>query len=171
MAEAQKPKTQDENSVLYGENILFAWRAAEQAAIMKIAKHGKVAAVIIVLVSLWALYDSNWLFFIILMLWGLIMLVMADVKPRVHGFKVTETGLVIDEDMFPYIDIKSFSIKRDVRNKKKMFVFKFVNPMRASLHIPVPADQAEQIRLAINDYVPQGQEETSLSDLAERLLR
>lgn len=171
MPKTKKSVTEDEQSTLYGEKILFEWKAAEQAAVLHIAKYRKVVVIGIVLMSLWALFNSNWLFFIILALWGLIMLVIADVKPRIHEFRVTETGLAIDEEMFPYIDIRSFWIRHEVRNKKKLFAFRFVNPMRATLHVPVPAEQAEEIRLAINSYVPQSQEEISMSSLLERLFR
>ena len=171
MPKVKKPITENEQSQLYGEKILFEWKAAEQAAVMHLAKYRTTVIIAIVLMALWALYNSNWLFFIILGLWGLIMIVIADVKPRIHDFRVTETGIAIDEQMFPYIEIKSFWIRQDIRNKKKIFAFKFVNPMRAALHVPVPAEQAEQIRLAVNDYVPQGREETSLNDLLERMFR
>ena len=155
MPRTKKSATENEQSQLYGEKILFEWKAAEQAVVMHLAKYRKAVAIAIAAMSLWALYNSNWLFFIILALWGVIMLVIADVKPRIHDFVVTETGLAIDGQLFPYIDIKSFWIKHEVRNKKKLFVFRFVNPMRAALRVPVPAEQAEQIRLVVNDYVPQ----------------
>ena len=68
MPRIKKSVTEDEQSQLYGEKILFEWKAAEQAAVLHIAKYRKVVVIGIVLMSLWALFNSNWLFFIILAL-------------------------------------------------------------------------------------------------------
>ncbi len=164
-----REKTVDENSPLYGEKILFEWKAAEQAAIIHVAKYRKFLAVAIIVMSVWALLNSNFLFFIILALWGVIMIVTTDVRPRIHEFKLTETGIAVDDALYPYIDIQRFWVKQRTRNKKKVFVMRFANPVRAALSVPVPLERAEEIRRAINEYVPQSPEETGLIDFLEKL--
>ena len=169
LADEQKQIVQQERVDENGERILFSWRSQEHININKLKQHKKWVLVLSVATAVWALLQSNFLFLVILVLWGMIVLVMIDVKPRIHEFLVMETGIKIGDELFAYIDMRKFWVIQEIRHRKKVFVFKFTNPMKGKIYIPVPADRAEDIRLTINQYVPQSEHEYSILDSIDNL--
>ncbi len=174
-SEQTKPVEQEQEAVQQGrvdkngERILFSWRAQEHVNIGKLKQYKKWVLVLSAAMAVWALLQSNYLFLVILALWGVIVMIMMDVKPRIHEFLVMETGIKIGDELFAYIDMQKFWVIQEIKHRKKIFVFKFTNPMKGKIHIPVPAARAEEIRLTINQYVPQSEHEYSVLDSIDNL--
>ena len=151
-----------------GEKILAEWKAPEFRNWKKIKDLKFGSSIIGIGLLLWAIYNSNLLFFFILLLSLFLIFFMADYRPKTFRFMITDSGVWIDETVHRFIEIDKFWVAPFVTKKDKFFVFSL--PHAKDLRIPVPIDDAEKIRQIVNEYVPQSEHRISLFDWIEQAL-
>ena len=85
---------------------------------------------------------------------------------------ITESGIYVDEDFYPFVDFQYFWVSPKSYKKKKFFGFRFDPRVKKhDLKIPVASKDAETIRLFINQYVPQTVAQDDVLDIFDNLFR
>lgn len=151
-----------------GEQVFFEWRAPEFRNLKKIRSYLKVFMMIELALFLWALYNSNFLFAIFILIASLVILFVSwDYRPKNYHFRITDSGIWVEEKLHPFIELKYFSVSPHTASKEKFFVFQ--RNKGGEIRIPVPSEQAEKIRLLVNRYVPQAPYKPSFLDALDKM--
>ena len=87
--------------------------------------------------------------------------------PKLHKFAITDSGLWVDEELKSFIDLRYFSTVPYATKQDRFFVFR--QSKGGQFRIPVPLEDAERMRLVVNQYVPQKEYTGGLFDSFDRM--
>src|SRR3990167_9328660 len=104
-----------------------------------------LAAVIGVALIVYAIATANFLFAVIILMVGVIMLVSAFKHPEKVPVVITTTGVLIDETYYDFDAVRDFSIVYDPPHVKILY-FDFHSPWHPLLHIPLGEMNPNDIR-------------------------
>jgi len=85
---------------------------------------------------IFAIYDNNPLFAIIIVMAGLIIFFQGRKKPSQVDFKISEDGILLNDKIIEYTNITKFWIIYNPPEVKELF-FAFKNKLRPELSIPL----------------------------------
>lgn len=154
------------------EKVIFSWKIQEYENLDFFKKYKVILIILAAVLGLWALYNSNYLLAIISILMIFIFIYFANYQFKKFKVDVTESGIYVDNDFYPFVDFQYFWVSPKAYKKKKFFGFRFDSKIRKhDLKIPVASKDAETIRLFINQYVPQTVNQDNALDIFDNLFR
>jgi hypothetical protein len=165
----QAPKTYNPNKPFHGETVLFEWKAPEMRNFKQLAGLRRGLVILFGFLALYGLFESNFLFALVMVVGVAVVVILtqAGARQKVHAFAMTDSGLWIDKELHPFINMKFFSVVPYATKKDRFFVFRFTKG--GDLRVPIPIESAEKIRLAVNQYVPQSPHDPSFLEGFERM--
>jgi len=131
-----------------------------------------VAGIVGVLLLIYAISSANFLFAIIVLMMGVIMLVNNLKHAEEVRVYVTELGILVGHEFYSFREIKDFSVVYDPPHTKLLYV-DFVSVWKPLLTIPLEHADPNEIRDAILPYAFENleREEETLTDLFRRLYK
>lgn len=150
-----------------GERVFFEWRMSEYQNLKKIKNNIKIFTFFEAFLFLWALYYSNFLFALIVIISAVALLSLSlNDRPKRYHFLITDSGIWIDNELHAFIDMRSFSVSVPEAKQNRFFIFH--KTKGGELRVPVQKNKAELIRLFINRYVPQREYTHGFFNIIER---
>lgn len=163
MADATQAPTIDRG------NILLRWTFPEFAKYRRSRAWYIWSAVVIGGLLLYALLTRNFLFAVIIVMVVVIFGLRFNREPRAVSVEVSESGLAVGGNFFPYRDLKNFWIAYEPPDVKKLYV-EFSAGLRPTLSLSLEDQNPLRVRQVLLQYLP---EDLSKEDelLSERLAR
>lgn len=144
------PRKIDE-STLVGD-VLHAWTVQEYE------QHERAVSWYIVMITvglfliLFALFTGNFLFALIIILFGIIMFLQAHQVPLQVPFKITELGVILNDRFYPWIELKDFYIIYQPPMVKTLYL-DTVSSFRPLLRIPLLDMNPVEVRNTLKEYL------------------
>lgn len=130
---------------------LFEWRAPEFSYSKKSASWYVSAVVVLVVAIVLAGLSGQWILAVVFLLLGLVIFQLTRVKPKVLDYAVTDVGIGIGDKFYTYDRLKLFWILEENQTLNIETVEKFA----PNLVIPMPVGRAKELRLALQDLIPE----------------
>lgn len=106
---------------------------------------------------------------IVFMLIALVVYLLADKEPNKQEVKLTPKGIFVDNELYPYNELKSFWIFYDPPQKKELSLISTKIFMPA-IKVQIEEENPVQIRRYLLRYLPEEEQEESIMEaLSERL--
>lgn len=165
MPEEQKNKTD------HGET-LTAWTFPEFAAHQRGKTWYFSIIVICAAVLIWSAFTANYLFSLIIIIIGLILILQNRQKAAVLPCQIKEDGLEVGRNFYNYKDIKKFYIIYQPPEVKTLY-FDFKSTLRPTLPIPLESQNPLKVREILKKYLEEDleKEEEPASDAITRSLK
>ncbi len=124
------------------------------------------------LVVLYGLLTANYLFVLIIVLFGIIVYLHALQTPLQVYFAITEAGIIVGKKFYPYKELKAFWIIYNPPAVKNLY-FSASNVVKHRLVVPLLNFDPRPIRQYLNRFVTENtsEEDEPLSDKLGRLLK
>lgn len=149
--------------------VLAQWETLEHAP----AEHGQktytiVIAVFIAIVA-YALYTNSPLMAIVFILIGMVGYLSLNRPEEPTRYTITDKGIVVGREFYPFEDISSFFILEDHPDFPKHLIIQTDGWLVSHVHIPLAEQHVEAIRSLIITSVPERKYEPSLIDTIEKM--
>ncbi len=169
MPKAQEMEKNEEVDI--GDEIV-SWEAWDQPPHERTRNWYIVAGVIGVLLLIYAISSANFLFAIIVLMMGVILFVNNLKHPEEVQVYITELGILVGDEFYPFKEIKDFSVVYDPPHIKLLYV-DFVSIWKPLLTIPLESVDPNEVREAILPYAFENleREEETLTDMFRRLYK
>ncbi|RMD52024.1 FUSC family protein [Candidatus Parcubacteria bacterium] len=172
MDSKHNPQDDLENNTIDVGTALMSWEAWEFPPHQR-SRTWYISAFVIGLVFLiYAVWSANYIFAVIILMMGIILLINGLRKPeRVH-VHITDLGIVFGNHFYDYKDIKDFAIVYDPPEVKILYI-DFNNIFEPLLSIPLEDADPNQVRKTLLPYVLENleREEETLTDTVRRLYK
>ncbi len=132
----------------------FSWRIDEFTKHRRPTAWYVGAAVVFMVLMGYAIATLNFLFALIVIIIAILMILTASREPRKIAFAITEDGLEIDEDFFPWNMLRDFWIVYNPGDIKCLYA-NFRNIMRPRLSAPLDAQDPVAMRETLLRYLPE----------------
>ena len=130
------------------------WEAPEHTHIEKTSDWYWILGIIAVAGSIASMIFGNVLFSVVILLGAMTLFITSHRKPRVIEFEVSERGLRIADDVYPYATLESYYLDEQnhtnpqlIAKSKKLFV-----PL---LIIPIPDEYITEIESIVATRLPE----------------
>lgn len=116
--------------------------------------------------GIYAVFQKNWLFFILIILIFFVYFLLIFQKPPKRLFRLTQEGISIDQKFYPYHHLKGFSL---VEKRDALFLALEISQFaQRYLLIPIRQEKKEKIINFLKNYLPEkAYQESFLEILAD----
>lgn len=156
----------------YGK-VLFQWDFPEFEAHERGTTWYVVAGLLMLGLLVYAIVSANILFAVIIVLVAILLVYIEKREPREMTIKIAEEGVVIENRLFPYEEIKTFWIAYEVPDVHNIY-FEFKSLSIPRLSIPYAENiNPNQLRSYLLQYVDENQEREGrpVSEVIAKLLK
>ena len=121
---------------------------------------------------IYAVVTANYLFSLVIMLFGIILIMHELQEPQEVYFGITESGIILGKKYYRYSELGNFWIVYNPPEVKNLY-FSINNVLKHRLQVPLLDYDPRAIRDYLNQYLTEDldQEEEPLSDRLARLLK
>ncbi|MEK7680530.1 MAG: hypothetical protein AAB348_00560 [Patescibacteria group bacterium] len=133
-------------------NVVFEWVIKEYDKYDRSRRWYFVAGIFGILMLVYALFARNYLFVLIVILFGIILFMQDMQEPMEVDFAITETGLVLGNRFYPFKEFDSYYIIYNPPDVKSLY-FLTKSVMRHRLQIPLFDFDPRPIREYLNHYI------------------
>lgn len=144
----ETPSATDTQSAEQG---LYTWQAHERTWLMKGKSWYVYAAVIVVLLLVYAVLTQAWLMAVLISLLSGIVYLYSQEKAPVIDVVVSDRGIYLGEEFYPYTLIKSFWFQ--FLPEEAYVVFQLVNSTRSHIAISIDPNERSVIEVVLKDYL------------------
>ena len=164
------PKIIDENTIL--GNPLHEWTIQEYEQFERGSRWYLLMGFIGITSLLYSVLSGNFLFSLVIILFGLIIWLQSHQTPPQLSFVITDLGIVIGKKFHPYSEMESFYIVYRPPEVKTLFL-ETKSLVEPSLHIPLLDADPVEVRFTLLEYLPENteKEDEPISDQLARNLR
>jgi hypothetical protein len=123
-------------------------------------------------IVLYALLTSNWLFALIIVMIGIIIIINYQQKPRQIEFEINHKGIKVNDVNYEYNQLSKFWIIYQPPKVKNLY-FDFKSPFKPRLLIPLGKENPIQIKSFLRNYLEEDidQEQEPFSEALGRMLK
>ncbi len=164
------PKVIDENTIV--GNALLEWSVAEyEQHVRPTAWYVLMTIVGSILVG-YAIFTDNFMFAIIIVLFSIILFLQSHQDPIVVPFQITESGVIINNRLYVYSELKDFYIIYKPPEIKMLFI-ETNSTIRPRLRIPLMDTNPNEVRELLLEFLEENlqKEEEPFSDMMARQWR
>lgn len=130
-----------------------------------------VAFLVGVSLILYALVVQNFLFAIIIVMFGVIIGLSSLREPQRLLFQITTRGVAVGDHFVPYKDMKDFWMVYEPPYVKNLYL-EYKNPLTPRIVVPIEEGDPVEIRRALLDFLDEnGSSEEPLGDLMGRVFK
>lgn len=154
MAESTKPT--------HGK-ILHQWGFSEFVQYQRSRRWYTVVGLIVAGSFVWAVFQGNVLFAVILILAAIVYVTLNQRSPRTIQCTITEDGIGVDRDFFTWDELGRFWVVYQPPEVKKLF-FRFKSSIRPIISVLLEKENPVTIRKSLLEYLaedPNGEEPAS----------
>jgi hypothetical protein len=161
------PKVVDE-SVVVG-NTLLEWSIAEYEQHFRPTAWYVIMTIVGSLLVGYAIFTDNFMFAIIVVLFAIILFLQSHQKPIVVPFRITELGIIINNRLYQYSELKDFYIVYQPPEIKMLFI-ETQGTFRPRLRIPLIDMNPNEVRDLLLEFLEENlqKEEEPFSDKVAR---
>lgn len=161
------PKVID-NSTVVG-NTLLEWSVAEYEQHIRPLAWYTIMTIVGALLVGYAIFTDNFMFAIIIVLFAIIIFLQSHQEPIVVPFRITELGLVINNRLYIYSELKDFYIIYEPPEIKMLFI-ETNSTIRPRLRIPLMDMNPNEVRSLLLEFLEENlqKEEEPFSDKIAR---
>src|SRR6056297_4037565 len=155
------------------EEDLLTWVVPEFDTPPKTKKWYIVAGFLALLVLIYAIYTSNFLFALIIIIAGVILVLSEGQKAQKVTVSLTEEGLILGRKFYDYDEFKNFAIVYKPKQGTKNLYFEFQNFFRHRITIPLEDMNPLTVQEILSDYLEEDTDRTDppLSEQISQLLK
>ncbi len=117
-----------------------------------------VGAIVVALLLIYSIVTANYLFALIVIILSVIVLVTGGRQPRSIRFSITEEGVELGSERFPYSGIDHFWFVYQPPRVKKLYL-KLQKGLRSELAIELGNQNPVKIRELIGQFLPEDTEQ------------
>lgn len=153
-------------------NAVFAWGVNEYEKHDRPKRWYVIAGIIGVALLLYAVISGNYLFALVVVLFGIILFLQDVQAPLEVSVALTDTGVIIGSKFYPFSEFKNYWIIYNPPEVKNLYLA--TNSLiKHRLQIPLLENDPRPIRDFLNQFVVEDleQEEEPLSDRLGRLFK
>ena len=153
-------------------NIIYQWDVREYERHERGRRWYVVMGIIAVLMIGYAVVSANYLFVLIVVLFGIVLYLHDVQEPIAVPFAITDTGIILGRKYYRYSELVGFWILYKPPEVKNLY-FTLNNLIRHRLQVPLLEYDPRPIRDFLNQYMTEDldQEDEPLSDRLGRLLK
>ncbi|MFH1790148.1 MAG: hypothetical protein ABH832_03735 [bacterium] len=162
------PKNLAKEDANIGE-ILFTWKVKEYEDESKTRGWYVFIGVVGVLLFAFGLFTSNYLFVMIVVLFGIIMF-LHGMQPSLEvDFAITDTGIIVGNKFYTFGELESYWLIYNPPSIKNLY-FSFDRMLKHRLRIPLLDNDPRPIREFLDEYIEEDldQEDEPFSDRLAR---
>ena len=149
-------------------NNLLAWQTTEHPHLGKDPDWVWSVVVISCGISFGALFFKNYLLAILIVFAAAALIIKGRIEPKPLTVYITELGIVLDKELFPYEKIESFWIKET--GNRKLLILRMSALMSPVIQIPLAETKPEDVRDILAQIIPELFHHKSLVDRAIELI-
>ncbi|HBR80651.1 MAG: hypothetical protein UW63_C0092G0002 [Candidatus Uhrbacteria bacterium GW2011_GWF2_44_350] len=152
--------------------VMVAWEVDEYPNHDRSRVWYVLGAIIGVVLIVYAIATANFLFAVIILMSGIIMLLSTFQAPDKIEVAITTSGIMVGEAFFNYKDVKDFSIVYEPPEVKTLY-FDFQKPWQPLVSIPLESNDPNQIRECLLPFCLENLErsEETLTDVVRRVYK
>ncbi|PIT87641.1 MAG: hypothetical protein COU31_01660 [Candidatus Magasanikbacteria bacterium CG10_big_fil_rev_8_21_14_0_10_40_10] len=152
--------------------IKFNWKIREYEKVDRDQRWLIVMLVLAGLLVFFGLWSQNYLFVLLIVLFGIIMWLHTKQDPLEIDFSITQTGIMIGDKFYRFSEIKDFWLIYNPPEVKTLYLG-FNRAFAHRLHIPLLDVDPQPIREYLNQFLEENmeEEEEPLSDKLARVFR
>lgn len=153
-------------------NIIYQWQVKEYEQPERDRRWLVFMGVVGVLLVIFGLSTANYLFVLIIVLFGIIIFLHSLQEPADVNFAITDTGIVLGNKYYRYPELDSFWLVYNPPLVASLY-FSLNSILKHRLQVPLLNSDPRPIRDHLNQYLDEDldQEEEPLSDRVARLFR
>ncbi len=153
-------------------NELISWEVNEYEKHTRGPVWFTLATIAAVALIVYALFTQNFLFAVIILMFGVIYFLSSLKEPARIMISITDNGIMIGETFFPFRDMRTFSIVYEPPVVKNLYI-NLKSRWRPLLSIPLEAMDPVKVRDLMLPFAIEDLEQTeeSLTDLVSRLYK
>lgn len=136
----------------YG-NVLHSWYFKEFEEYNRGTLWYVIFGIIILLLSIYCIKTNNFLFLVIVVMFSMFEVMFKFKKPNDVLFAIYETGILFENYIYFWDEIKEYYIIYDVDRKVKKLYFIFKKQTETSLCIELEKEDPIAIRETLNKYI------------------
>ena len=130
----------------------LSWRAEEHQHIVRGSDWYWALGIVAASCALTAILFGNVLFAIVIVVAAATFGIIASQPPRVSDFALTKDGLSIDDEFYPYTDMRAFWIEDTDEPLLLIDTPRFMTP---DLAVPLNSEQAPAVHAILAERVPE----------------
>ncbi len=153
-------------------DIVFDWEVNEYEKHDRNKRWYVITAIVGVALLLYSVISGNYLFTLVVVLFGIVLFLQDMQQPMQVSFAVTETGIVVGSTYYPFKEITSYWIIYNPPEVKNIY-FTTNSILKHRLQVPLLDIDPRPIREYLNQFLIEDldQEEEPLSDRLGRMFK
>ncbi len=153
-------------------NIVFDWTVNEYEKHDRSKRWYVIMAVVGIALLLYSVISGNYLFALVVVLFGIILFLQDMQQPMEVPFAITEAGIVVGNTYYPFKEITNYWIIYNPPGVKNIY-FSTDSVLKHRLQIPLLDNDPRPIREYLNQFLVEDleQEEEPLSDRLGRMFK
>jgi hypothetical protein len=165
------PKDLTKEEVNTGK-VVFSWLFKEYEQYVRSKRWYLVALVVCVALVVYALFSANYLFALVIILFGIVMYLHEMQPPMDVYFGITETGVILGKKFYKFSELEGFWVIYNPPEVKNLY-FRLKNVVKFRVKIPLLDFDPNPIRDYMKRFLIEEaeQEEEPLSDRLARILK
>lgn len=163
----------NQNNPLEEGTVLISWNVPEYHKYDKPLSWYIIAGTIGVILLGYALFTSNFLFSLFIVITGAVFVIMEGEDPPRITVTLTEEGLILGKKFYDYDEFQNFSLVYKPQQDIKNLYFEFPGMFHQRLSIPLEDTNPVKVREILSSYVEEdtNRTDTPLSEQLSRLLK
>lgn len=153
-------------------NIVYQWTFKEYEKYSRGRRWYMVMGLLAAVCIVYAMVSGNYLFALIIILFGIILFLQDTQEPAQMDFTITDSGIVLGAKYYPYADLDNFWLIYNPPEIKTLY-FSLKNAIKHRLNIPLADVNPVELRDYLSQFLNEDldQEEEPLSDRISRLFK
>jgi len=153
-------------------NILLSWQFPEYNIYERKKSWYIWAGIFFLGLLSYAVFTANFLFGLIMIMAAIILFVSHNKEPENLNFSLSEKGIIVEDKIYPYKDIKKFWLLYEPPEVKNIY-FEFKSSFKPILIIPLQNQNPLKVREILKKYLTEDleKENESTSDALARVLK
>ncbi len=153
-------------------DIVFDWVVNEYEKHERSRRWYVIMAVVGIALLLFSVISGNYLFALIVVLFGIILFLQDMLQPAEVPFAITEAGIVVGNNYYPFKEITSYWMVYNPPEIKNIY-FSTNSVLRHRLQVPLLDNDPRPIKDFLNQFIIEDldQEEEPLSDRLGRMFK
>lgn len=165
----EEDEIEAEESPINREPGQISWRAPEFEVYEKSALWYLSAALIILVIAIYAMWTNSPIMAITFILIGVVGYLYLQKDPRTLDFTISYKGVSAGRELYDFDNIESFWIFYDPPHTKTISLHTKASFM-PFVHIPLADEDPLEVREALLQFIPEEKQETGFVDALERFL-
>ncbi|MBI2436578.1 MAG: hypothetical protein HYV41_02430 [Candidatus Magasanikbacteria bacterium] len=165
------PKTIDENSFV-GE-VLHEWSVPEYEQHVRNTAWFVIMGILSLAFIAYAIFTGNFLFALIIVLFGIIIFLQSHQEPIIIPFRITDMGLVINNRFYTFSEFDKFYVIFNPHDDAKMLYVETHSLTRPTIRVPLMDMDPNEVRMTLREFMEEDleKEEEPFSDMFARKWR